>query len=148
MKHFAAVLAIVAVAWIMPAHADDIDLSTWTCKRFLDANSADVNVILAWLDGYYQHNNVFGGPKGFGSEPCAYDRASMLRGSPNAKQICFLAPTIFDDGLLPADIDSPGTLPPAGQPDMYLGSIDNTPPTPTLPGSKFIRKNPSGSTRA
>ena len=82
-----------------------------------------------WSDGYYQHNNVFGTTSYIGSEPCAYDRASMLRGSPNAKQICFLAPTIFDDSLLPADIDSPGTLPPAGQPEMYLGSIDNTPPT-------------------
>lgn len=82
-----------------------------------------------WSDGYYQHNNVFGGPNGFGSEPCAYDRASMLRGSPNANQICFFAPTIFDDGLLPADIDSPGNLPAAGQPELFLGSIDNTPPT-------------------
>jgi hypothetical protein len=82
-----------------------------------------------WLDGYYQHNNVFGGPNGFGSEPCAYDRASMLKGDPHARQICFFAPTIFDDGMLPADIDSPGILPAAGQPEMYLGSIDNTPPT-------------------
>ncbi|HLW87752.1 MAG TPA: hypothetical protein VKR57_04625, partial [Terriglobales bacterium] len=77
---------------------------------------------------YYQHNNVFGGPNGFGSEPCAYDRAKMLKGIPNAQQICFFAPTIFDDSMLPADIDS-STLPPAGQPEMYLGSIDNTPPT-------------------
>ena len=81
-----------------------------------------------WSDGYYQHNNVFGGPNGFGSEPCAYDRAKMLKGIPNAQQICFFAPTIFDDSMLPADIDS-STLPPAGQPEMYLGSIDNTPPT-------------------
>ena len=55
MKHIAAaVLVAVLLALIVPAHADDIDLSTWTCKRFLDANSADVNVILAWLDGYYK----------------------------------------------------------------------------------------------
>ena len=82
-----------------------------------------------WTDGYYQHNNTFGGPNGFGSEPCAYDRASMLRGNPKANQICFFAPTFFDDSMLPADIDSPGTLPAAGQPELYLGSIDNTPPT-------------------
>jgi len=54
MERFAAALAIVTLAWSAPALADDIDLSTWTCKRFLDANSADVNVILAWLDGYYK----------------------------------------------------------------------------------------------
>ncbi len=82
-----------------------------------------------WVDGYYQHQNVFGGPNGFGSEPCAYDRNSMLKGNPNAKQVCFFAPTVFDDGMLPADIDSPGILPAAGQPELYLGSIDNTPPT-------------------
>jgi hypothetical protein len=82
-----------------------------------------------WTDAYYQHNNVFGGPNGFGSEPCAYDRASMLKGNPKAKQICFLAPTTFDDSMLPADIDSAGTLPPAGQAELFLGSIDNTPPT-------------------
>lgn len=82
-----------------------------------------------WSDGYYQHNNVFGGPNGFGAEPCAYDRTAMLKGLPNARQICFFAPTIFDDSMLPADIDSAATPPPAGQPEMYLGSIDNTPPT-------------------
>jgi hypothetical protein len=82
-----------------------------------------------WTDAYYQHNNVFGGPNGFGSEPCAYDRARMLKGLPNAKQVCFFAPTFFDDSMLPADIDSAATLPPAGQPEMFLGSIDNTPPT-------------------
>lgn len=82
-----------------------------------------------WTDAYYQHNNVFGGPNGFGSEPCAYDRANMLKGSPKASQICFFAPTVFDDSMLPADIDSPSSPPSGGQPEMYLGSIDNTPPT-------------------
>jgi hypothetical protein len=82
-----------------------------------------------WTDAYYQHNNVFGGPNGFGSEPCAYDRTNMLKGNPKAKQICFFAPTFFDDSMLPADIDSAGTSPAAGQPELFLGSIDNTPPT-------------------
>jgi len=82
-----------------------------------------------WTDAYYQHNNVFGGPNGFGSEPCAYERASMLKGNPKAKQICFFAPTTFDDSMLPADIDSAGTPPANGQPELFLGSIDNTPPT-------------------
>jgi len=82
-----------------------------------------------WSDAYYQHNNAFGGPNGFGSEPCAYDRTRMLKGLPNAAQICFFAPTIFDDSMLPADIDSASTPPPTGQPELFLGSIDNTPPT-------------------
>lgn len=80
-----------------------------------------------WRDGYYQHNNVFGGTNGFASEACAYDRAKMLVGNSTARQICFLAPTMFDDSLLPADIDSPNMLPPSGEPEMYLGSIDNAP---------------------
>jgi acid stress chaperone HdeB len=57
MKHFATALVVVTLAWMAPAHADDIDLSTWTCQRFLDANSADVSVILAWLDGYYKNED-------------------------------------------------------------------------------------------
>lgn len=78
-----------------------------------------------WRDGYYQSNNVFGGKLGYASEACAYDRTKMLAGNSTAKQICFLAPTSWDDSLLPSDIDSPSDLPPSGQPEMYLGSIDN-----------------------
>ncbi len=78
-----------------------------------------------WRDGYYQSNNIFGGTHGFAAEACAYERAKMLAGNHTAKQICFLSPTSWDDSLLPADIDSPGALPRAGQPEIYLGSIDN-----------------------
>lgn len=77
-----------------------------------------------WRDGYYQSNNIFGGKLGFAAEACAYDRTKLLAGNSTAKQICFLAPTSWDDSLLPADIDSQGDLPPAGQPEMYLGSLD------------------------
>lgn len=38
----------------VPAMAEDIDLSAWTCKQFLSASKEDVGVILAWLDGYYK----------------------------------------------------------------------------------------------
>lgn len=37
-----------------PAHANEIDLSTWTCKQFQSAPSEQVTLILAWLDGYYR----------------------------------------------------------------------------------------------
>jgi hypothetical protein len=82
-----------------------------------------------WPDGYYQHNNGFGGPNSFQAEPCAYQRSAMLQGNPNALQVCFAAPTTFDDSMMPADVDSPGNLPPTGAPEVYLGSIDNTPPS-------------------
>jgi len=102
-----------------------------------------------WTDAYYQHNNVFGGPNGFGSEPCAYERSKMLIGNPQARQICFFAPTVFDDSMLPADIDSASTPPPSGQPEIYLGSIDNTPPTSNVIYSYLFHVdfgNPSKST--
>jgi hypothetical protein len=85
-----------------------------------------------WADGYYQSNNIFGGKLGFAAEACAYDRTKMLAGSSTANQICFLAPTSWDDSLLPGDIDSPTDLPPAGEPEMYLGSIDNGSSTSTV----------------
>jgi len=40
-----------------PAMAEDIDLSSWTCKQFLAAAKEDVGVILAWLDGYYKEED-------------------------------------------------------------------------------------------
>ena len=51
----------------------------------------------------------------------------MLVGDSTAKQICFQAST-FDDSLLPADLDSAATLPPSGQSEVFLGSIDNGTP--------------------
>jgi len=95
--------------YAFPQHAGDPDYPKWG----------------VWRDGYYQSNNVFGGTHGFASEACAYDRTKMLTGNSTANQICYLAPTSWDDSLLPGDIDSPNDLPPAGEPEVYLGSIDN-----------------------
>jgi acid stress chaperone HdeB len=53
----ALVASVSARAQIASAHVDKIDLSTWTCQRFLDANSTDVSMMIAWLDGYYKHEN-------------------------------------------------------------------------------------------
>jgi hypothetical protein len=77
-------------------------------------------------DAYYQSQNNFG-PAGagfVGAYVCAYERAKLLAGDSSAKQICFQNGT-FDDSMLPADLDSAGTLPPSGQQEVYLGSIDN-----------------------
>jgi acid stress chaperone HdeB len=52
------VLAALFVAGLLiscnSAFAGDIDLSTWTCKKFQAADKDDIGVILAWLDGYYR----------------------------------------------------------------------------------------------
>jgi acid stress chaperone HdeB len=53
-KVLAGVLAAGVLACGAPARADDIDLSTWTCKQFQSASKDDIGVILAWLDGYYK----------------------------------------------------------------------------------------------
>jgi hypothetical protein len=48
----AAVLASV-LFWSAAADANEIDLSTWTCKQFQAAGKNETVLILAWLDGYY-----------------------------------------------------------------------------------------------
>lgn len=58
--------------------------------------------------------------------PCAYDRAKMVTGH-FAVGICFLDNsngTLFDDSLLPADVDDGNTLP-NGLDPIFMGSIDN-----------------------
>ena len=83
-----------------------------------------------WIDGYYTTQNIFNnsGTAYLGVEPCAFEKAKLLVGDSTAKMICVFDTsngTLFDDGFLPADIDSPELLPPAGTPEVFLGSIDN-----------------------
>jgi acid stress chaperone HdeB len=54
MKIVASVLAAVSIACCNPALADDIDLSTWTCKQFQSADDETIKLVLTWLDGYYK----------------------------------------------------------------------------------------------
>lgn len=49
----AAFMAAV-LAWSASAKANEIDLSTWTCKQFQSASKDEITLILAWLDGYYR----------------------------------------------------------------------------------------------
>lgn len=78
---------------------------------------------------YYQTQNDFGFNDGFqGVNVCAYDAVAMRAGRKRAKQVCILDNsngTLFDDSMLPADMDS---VPPSGAPaapEVLLGSIDN-----------------------
>jgi|SRR6516164_10928183 len=54
MRIFASLLAAGAIAWCNPALAEDIDLSTWTCKQFQSADQETIKIVLTWLDGYYK----------------------------------------------------------------------------------------------
>jgi hypothetical protein len=81
-------------------------------------------------DAYYQSNNMFNNTLTayIGAMPCAYNRVKMLAGDPTAEQVCTLDNsngTLFDDSMVPGDLDSAELPPPAGTPEVYLGSIDN-----------------------
>jgi acid stress chaperone HdeB len=51
MKFLASALAVAMIACCNPAFAEDIDLSTWTCKKFVSADKETIGIILTWLDG-------------------------------------------------------------------------------------------------
>jgi acid stress chaperone HdeB len=48
---FAAVGLILAS---VPARAVVIDLSTLTCKQFIESSKDDIGTVLTWLDGWYK----------------------------------------------------------------------------------------------
>jgi acid stress chaperone HdeB len=54
MKFFAGCLVAGMLACGTPASAADIDLSTWTCKTFVNADKQTIELVLTWLDGYYK----------------------------------------------------------------------------------------------
>ncbi len=81
-------------------------------------------------DAIYQSQNIFNaaGTAYLGAQPCAYNLTKMLVGDNTAEQVCTLDNsngTLFDDSMLPADLDSPELPLPAGTPEVYVGSIDN-----------------------
>lgn len=57
MKTFAALLAGCVLFCSGPARPEVIDFSKVTCKQFFDTHKGDVNLILAWLDGYSREEN-------------------------------------------------------------------------------------------
>ena len=54
MKALAFLLTAGMLACCSAASAEDIDLSTWTCKKFQAADKETIGTILTWLDGYYK----------------------------------------------------------------------------------------------
>jgi len=37
-----------------PAHAVVLDLSTMTCKQFIDGGEDEIKMVLTWMDGWYK----------------------------------------------------------------------------------------------
>ena len=75
-----------------------------------------------WSDGYYVTFNMFTSTFQ-GAKVCAYDRASMLAGSP-ATQQCFQLSSSYAS-LQPADLDG-ATAPPAGAPNYLVNRLSNS----------------------
>ena len=81
-----------------------------------------------WSDAYYISTREFAGTPFAGIGAYALNRDQMLLGNPSPQVVSFLLPPGAQpyrtgDGLLPADIDGT-TLPPAGSPQYYVGSMD------------------------
>jgi acid stress chaperone HdeB len=53
VKTLAAVIVAVALAASSPAHAQKLDLSTVSCKQFLESKVEHISLILMWVAGYY-----------------------------------------------------------------------------------------------
>ncbi len=84
-----------------------------------------------WSDAFYISTREFvggsGGPFG-GVGVYAANRAQLVAGNPTPQVISFLQPPgatpyFVGDGLLPTDLDGT-TLPPAGSPNYFVGSMD------------------------
>jgi acid stress chaperone HdeB len=78
MRFFAVLSVAGGLLSCVPAMAENIDLSVWTCKQFLSAGKEDVGVILAWLDGYYKEED----------EPPVIDTAALVVKAKKLGQYC------------------------------------------------------------
>lgn len=94
------------------------------------ANFPDYPKYGIWPDAYYLSTREFFENTTFsGVGAYALEREQMLRGNPAARIVSFIVPpgtTAYriGDGLLPADLDG-FTLPPAGSPNYFVGTMDN-----------------------
>ena len=55
MKTMTSILLAAAVAIsATPAHAAKLDLSTMSCKQFLESGDDTIKLVLTWMDGWYK----------------------------------------------------------------------------------------------
>jgi acid stress chaperone HdeB len=55
MKHIAAMLLVAGTMSVpIPAHAVVLDLSTMSCKQFVDGSPDEIKMVLTWMDGWYK----------------------------------------------------------------------------------------------
>src|SRR5260370_19995581 len=56
---FAAIFALSSLGLSLllsaaPAHAVVLDLSTMSCKQFIDGGDDEIKMVLTWMDGWYK----------------------------------------------------------------------------------------------
>jgi acid stress chaperone HdeB len=51
---FVALLSALIMLPAAAARAEKIDLSTMTCKAFVESSKEEIGIILTWLDAYYK----------------------------------------------------------------------------------------------
>jgi acid stress chaperone HdeB len=51
---FAAALTFGSALSSVPAHAVVLDLSTMTCKQFIEGGDDEIKMVLTWMDGWYK----------------------------------------------------------------------------------------------
>jgi acid stress chaperone HdeB len=54
MKIACALLTAVAMFSAAPAQAVVLDLSTMSCKQFVDSGPDEIKMVLTWMDGWYK----------------------------------------------------------------------------------------------
>ena len=58
MKILSAIVTAAVLAAATPAQAQKVDLSTITCKQFLEMNRESISLILMWMAGYYSDQDA------------------------------------------------------------------------------------------
>ena len=82
MKPIASALAAGMLLCCNPANADEIDLTAWSCKKFMSASKEDVGMILAWLDGFYTDED----------DPPAIDTGKLVTNAKKLGEYCAAHP--------------------------------------------------------
>jgi acid stress chaperone HdeB len=55
MKPFYTMVAVVGLTLASaPAHAVVLDLSTMSCKQFIEGGDDEIKMVLTWMDGWYK----------------------------------------------------------------------------------------------
>lgn len=58
MKIFSAIVTAAMLAAATPAQSQKLDLSTITCKQFLEMSKDNISLILMWMAGYYSDQDA------------------------------------------------------------------------------------------